>query len=96
MIVAIVVPWGSLSKASIRPAAGRSRGNAFGLRRSFRNALGAGNLGLGGAFSMRHLRILLVVTALSAVTTEAPQWLHRQRGRIPGEPKPAPLSARRQ
>src|ERR1700757_4428761 len=28
-----------------------------------------------------------------AVTTEAPQWLHRQRGRIPGEPKPAPLSA---
>jgi hypothetical protein len=39
---------------------------------------------------MRHWRILLVVTALSAVTTEAPQWLYHQRGRIPGEPKPAP------
>jgi hypothetical protein len=33
---------------------------------------------------MRHWRILLVITALSAFTTEAPQWLHRQRGRIPG------------
>jgi hypothetical protein len=44
---------------------------------------------------MRHWRILLVVTALSAVTAEAPQWRHRQRGRIQAEPKPAPLSARR-
>jgi hypothetical protein len=32
-----------------------------------------------------------VVTALSAVTTQAPQWRYRQRGRIPEEPKPAPL-----
>src|ERR1700758_154699 len=77
------------------PAAGRRRGKAFGLRRSFRNALGAGMLGLCEGFAMRHWRILLVVTALSAVTTEAPQWRHRQRGRIPGEPKPAALSAPR-
>jgi hypothetical protein len=32
---------------------------------------------------MRHWRILFVGTALSADTTEAPQWRHRQRGRIP-------------
>jgi hypothetical protein len=44
---------------------------------------------------MRHWRILLVVTALRAVTTEAPQWRYRQQGRIPEEPKPAPLSAPR-
>jgi hypothetical protein len=29
------------------------------------------------------LRSLSVTTAPSAVTTEAPQWHHRQRGRIP-------------
>ena len=44
---------------------------------------------------MRHWRILLVVTALRAVTAEAPHWRYRQQGRIPEEPKPAPLSAPR-
>src|ERR1700739_4376824 len=32
---------------------------------------------------MRHWRILLVVTASRAVTTEAAHWRYRQRGRIP-------------
>jgi hypothetical protein len=39
---------------------------------------------------MRHWRILLVVTALSAVTTEAPHWRHRQRGQDPREAKTGP------
>ncbi len=68
------------------PAAGRTQGNGRRLRRSVRAALGARNLGLSGGFAMRHLRILFGCDGTSAVTTEAPQWHHRQRGKIPDGP----------
>ena len=65
------------------PAAGRTRGRVPRLRGPFRAALGARKLGLCGGFAVRHFRILFGCDGISAVTTEAPQWRHRQRGRIP-------------
>ncbi len=64
------------------PAAGRTRGNVFRLCRLLR-ALGGRNLRLFGGFAVRHLGDPFGCDGTRAVTTEAPQWRHRQRGRIP-------------
>jgi hypothetical protein len=94
MIAAIVVPWSSLSKASTASCLVPLTVEAQGMRSGFADLFAT--LLARAILIFEEWRILFVVTALSAVTTETPQSRLRQRGRIPGKPKSAPLSARRQ
>jgi hypothetical protein len=87
MIAAIVVPLGCLSKARTAPCFVPLLVTLEGIFPGFagfvERLLARANLafvmvllcGICGSFS--------VATAPCAVTTEAPQWQHRQRGRIP-------------
>jgi hypothetical protein len=86
MIVAIVVPSGSLSKASTASCFVLLPVEAEGMRSGFAGlfapVLAPADLILVGVLLCGMFRSFSVVTAESALTTEAPQWPHRQRGRI--------------
>src|SRR5207244_3363281 len=65
-------------------AAGRTRGSFLTLAKPLCETLGMGIGTLVGAFAVRHFRIPFGLRRPSgAVTTEAPQWRHRQRGGDP-------------
>src|SRR5450631_1013526 len=97
MMAAIVVPLGCLSRARIAsclvPPRVEPEGMFLGFAGLFVRLFARANLvfvrmllcDIRGSFS--------VATAPGAVTTEAPQWRHRQRGRIPDGAQPALISA---
>ena len=85
-MAAIVAPLGCVRRvrtaSCLLPLRLEAEGVFPSFPRGFARPLGALRLCLVGRFAVRHFRILSVATASGAVTTEAPQWRHRQRGRI--------------
>src|ERR1700730_15835782 len=90
MRAAIVVPWGCLSRARtascLVPPRVEPAGTFSGFEGLFARLLGRANLVFVGGLLCDMLGSLSVATAPGAVTTETPQWHHRQRGRIPDGP----------
>ena len=95
MMAAIVVPFGCLSRARtascLVPPRVEPGGTVLGLTSPFARLLARENSVFPEVLLGDISRSFSVVTAPGAVTTEAPQWRHRQRGRIPDRPT-GPLS----
>src|ERR1700731_4388600 len=87
MIVAIVVPLGCLSRARtascLVPLRVEPKEMFEGFAGLFARLLARANLVFVGILLCDIRGSFSVTTAPGAVTTEAPQWHHRQRGRIP-------------
>src|SRR5450631_1239341 len=87
MMAAIVVPLGCLSRARIAsclvPPRVEPEGTFPGFAGLFAPLLARANLVFVGVLLCDIRGSFSVATAPGTVTTEAPQWRHRQRGRIP-------------
>jgi hypothetical protein len=85
-MAAIVVPFDCLSRARtvacLVPLRAEREGIFPGFTGLLVRLLGRGSLVLFGVLLCDILGSLSVATATGAVTTEAPQWRHRQRGKI--------------
>src|SRR5271166_7144404 len=90
MMAAIVAPLGSLSSARtascLVPPRVEPGETVPGFAGLFARLVARANLDLEGFLAFDIVGSFSVVTTLTAVTTEAPRWRHRQRGRIPNEP----------
>src|SRR5450759_2819156 len=87
MMAAIVAPLGCLSTARtasclVSPRV-EPKGMFPGFAGLFTRLLARANLVFPGVLPCDILGSFSVATAPGAVTIEAPQWRHRQRGRIP-------------
>src|SRR5450759_24892 len=89
MMAAIVVPSGCLSRARIAsclvPPRVEPDGMFLGFAGLFVRLFARANLVFVRMVLVDICGSFSVATAPGAVTTEAPQWRHRQRGRIPDE-----------
>src|ERR1700720_1029696 len=87
MMAAIVVPLGCLSRARtascLVPLRVELEGTFPGFAGLFARLLARANLVFVGILPCDICGSFSVATAPGAVTTEAPQWHHRRRGRIP-------------